>query len=279
VSIRGTEPYLCVDIHLGQMAAIEVRSGAVVRWFREPIRPEWMKQGDPVAVSALAQVLRGGVQAAGMRSRQVRLTLCDEAAVVRRVRMPVMAKKDLAGAMRFAAEREMPFPPQRAVYAWDVVSTEGSLTISVAAAWKDVVDRAAAVVVQAGLVPTVIEPRSIALGRALNSENAIIVDGSAGMLEMTVLAAGHPVYSDSIPRNSESNGQAVDIEALISRGHRHFPAAASSPVLLVGDLESELDQVRVRARRGTSLLNGTSPARPPDLPAAGFLANFGLAMR
>jgi hypothetical protein len=275
----GADSYLCLDIHLNTMAVMEVRSGTVVRWFRQAVQPEWIKQGDLVNPEALAEMLRAGVAARGMRGRRVRMTLSDQAAVIRRVTLPLMSKRDLSGGMMYAAEREMPFPPQRAVYAWDVLSTNGSVTVAIAGAWKDVVDRAASVVFQAGLTPTVIEPRSVALGRALNSENAVIVDGSREWLDLTVLAGGHPVFTDTALRRSGLDGAATEVTALIDRGIRQVPMAVSYPILLLGDLEAQVERIDFPARPGTSLLNGKSPDQPQDLPTAAFLANFGLAMR
>ena len=98
-------------------------------------------------------------------------------------------------------------------------------------------------------------------------------------MDLTVLAGGHPVFTDSAPRKPGLDSAAADVNALVDRGIRQVPMAVSYPVLLLGDLEAQLEHIGLQARRGTSLLNGRAPEQPQDLPTAAFLANFGLAMR
>jgi prepilin-type N-terminal cleavage/methylation domain-containing protein len=215
---------------------------------------------------------------AGIEARAARLTISDEAAVVRAVELPRMPPRHLARAVPYLAERLLPFQADRARLGWAVLERRPDRTsILLACAWRDVVERLAGAACQAGLDPQVIEPRSVALGRALAWHRGLLFDVERGFVQLTVLAPTHPVFNDQA--RCSTGDELRTMRLLVTRAPDPVGPEA---VFVAGALEDAMlrGEGAVRDARSAALrLNGHGPARPPDMPSGLLLAPLGLAMR
>ena len=278
----GSERLVCLDFSLDRLAAVEVADGQVVRWTVEPILAGSLRGGDPVDREQLAGELKSALARARIGAKKARIAISDDAAVVRVIDVPRIPKRHMAGAIRYLSEQETPFPQGRASLAWDIVERrQSTVRVYLAAAWRDVVQRLADVVRAAGLDPQVIEPRSLAIIRAVGQEQAIVLDAGQAVARLTYVSRTETPFTDQIPVLGDGEWVAANVmlgRAL--RGHR----GEAPPVLLAGTLEAgantpESEILGVKASPATSMLNGHGPVRRAGMPGGALLAPLGLAIR
>ena len=275
----------CFDFGRGQLTVLEIVDGAVSAWGSRPLSEALFRNGDPVEPAALGEVVRESLARAGIEARKARMTIPDEATVSRHVTMPPMRRRDLVRAMRFAAEQHFPFPIDRACWSWDVTErTRARITVYLVAAWRDVVDHYAEVARCAGLDPEVLEPRSVAIARAVDCNQALLIDGGGQRLHLTLLVDGQPVFVDEQSKGSSREELREGLDRLLQRAFRFQSTAMRgstrmAPVLLAGDLEMAELPLPVRGQPVTRMLNGHLPSAPPGFRVGNYLANLGLGVR
>lgn len=273
---------LCLDLNVDRVAALEVAAGRIRAWTIGHLAPDSLRGGDPRDPAQLAADLRSALRPAGIRATRARVTLSDDATVVRVTSLPRMPRRHLRGAVRYLAEQQTPFPTDRSALAWDVIE-EGpeKITISLAVAWRDVVQRLAAAVAQAGFKVESIEPRSIAVARALGLDQALILDTEGPHARLTYASRLQAPFADQLPLRRGAEWEVLDrLLARALQGQRGKPP----PVLLAGELETaatsgRLATLAVEARPASLVLNGRGPLRPEDLPGGALLAPLGLSMQ
>lgn len=275
-------PMVCLDIALERMCAIEVAGDEVTRWMCERLDARSMQGGDPADPPALAASLRNALDASGITGRRARISISDESVVTRIIKLPHMPRRHLPAAMRFAAERELPFLLDRAYYDWDVIGEDRTgTTILLVASWRDIVDRMVEVVTLAGLSPESVEPRSLAVARVLNLKRAVLLDAEGLNLYMTLYLDSQAPYFEQAPIGADGGDWRTALEILLDRAIRHqnrdSRPGGPAPVLVAGELEQAALKLPVQATAASSALNGHGPMRPVGLPSGRLLAPLGLA--
>jgi type IV pilus assembly protein PilM len=282
---RHRQPIVCLDFGRDRLTALEVANGSVTRWISRPLPNDTMTGGDPVLPAYLGDAVRQALERAAIVSRRARIALPDEATVSRQITLPPMARRDLPRAMQFAAERHIPFPVERARWAWDVIeqSREG-VTVYLVATWRDLVERYAEMARAAGLEPEVLEPRAVSVARALDQEQALVLDAGASRLHATLLMTGQPTFVDEVLVGTVVVDEREALDRLLQRAYRHQSTVADAPgrlapILLAGDLEFADLPLPVAGRPVSEVLNGQLPRSPEGFRPGSYLANLGLSMR
>lgn len=280
---RRSRPVVCIDFILDQLRVIEVQEGEITGYFVRPLPAGSLRSGDPVEPQVIGIELQQAMRATGMEGNDARLALPDEATVGKIVELPRMPDRHLRKAVAYAVERELPFPPDRAAWSWEVVARdEATISVYLVAAWRDIVDRVAEVAVSAGLTPTLVEPRAIAVARALGMPRVTVLEAGGSHLHLTQLLPSQAAYVDLGVCPSDRVEAEAAIERLLQRSGRRQLVVNDlepSPLVLAGDLEDAELHLSVPAARLSTVLNGHPPTRPSGMDGAYHLASIGLAMR
>ena len=280
---RRSRPIVCVDFLLDQLRVIEVLDGQITAYFVRPLPPGSFRSGDPVEPTLIGMELQQSMRAVGMQATEARLAMSDEAAVAKVVELPAMPNRHLRKAVAYLAERELPFPPERTAWSWEVLSRNATtIQVYLVGAWRDVVERVSEVATSAGLVPTIVEPRGLAVARGLGLPRVTVLEAHRNQLHLTQVLPLQAPYVDIAICPSDPTEAESAIERLLQRSSRHqlgLNDPGSSPVVLAGDLESAGLTLKVAAAPVSDVLNGNPPHRPPAMDAAHYVASIGLAMR
>jgi type IV pilus assembly protein PilM len=168
-------PLIGLDIQPGFIAAVEARvngSVAVHRAAGLPLAADVMREGEVLDGGALSKALRELFDRSGL-DRRVRVGIANQRTVLRTLELPpVSDRKELAAAVRFQAEDEVPMPLNNAVLDFrslGIVETPGGprQRVVLVASQRDLIERLLAVVRDAGLRPEGVDLSAFALIRSM----------------------------------------------------------------------------------------------------------------
>jgi type IV pilus assembly protein PilM len=186
---KTTGAVVGLDIEAGSIAAAETRSNgsvAVTAAAIEPLAAGAFHEGEVVDPDGIAEALKS-LFGAHKLSKKVRLGVANQRVVVRILRLPAIEDpQEMAAAVRFQAQEQIPMPLDQAVLEHQVVggvpAQEGStpmVDVVVVAARRDMVSSFLDPIRRAGLEPVGVDLSAFGMIRALaglGSEAAAAVD-------------------------------------------------------------------------------------------------------
>lgn len=176
---RGGSTLVGLDIQPGYVSAVQARvNGSILvqRAAGAPLPPDTVREGEVIDEQALAETLKEMFHDSRLDKR-VRVGIANQRTVLRTLEMPPIPDgKELATAVRFQAEDQVPMPLDNAVldyHALGVVETPAGprMRVIVVAAQRDMVERLLSAVRAAGLRPEGVDLSAFALIRSLHRAN------------------------------------------------------------------------------------------------------------
>ena len=178
---RTGRPLVGLDIEPGQIVAAQVSVAGglqIERAVGMPLPPGVMRDGEVTDVDTLSAALAQLFESSGLDTR-VRIGVANQRIVVRMLELPPIADpKELATAVRFQAQDEIPMPLDSVVldhHSLGVVDTPNGprQQVVLVAARRDMVERVLAAARGAGLRPEGVDLSAFAMIRALAPAGAI----------------------------------------------------------------------------------------------------------
>ncbi len=172
---RGGGEVVGLDVQPGFVAAVQARvNGSIMaeRAAALPLAPDTMRDGEVTDEDTLATVLKE-LFAVGGLGRRVRVGVANQRTVLRTIELPpVTDQKELAAAVAFQAQDQVPMPLGNAVmdfHALGIVDTPSGprQRVVLVAAQRDMVERLLSAVRRAGLTPAGVDLSAFALIRSL----------------------------------------------------------------------------------------------------------------
>jgi type IV pilus assembly protein PilM len=176
---RNNSTLVGLDIQPGYVSAVQARvNGSILvqRAAGAPLPPDTVREGEVIDEQALAETLKEMFHESRLDKR-VRVGIANQRTVLRTLEMPPIPDgKELATAVRFQAEDQVPMPLDNAVldyHALGVVETPAGprMRVIVVAAQRDMVERLLSAVRAAGLRPEGVDLSAFALIRSLHRAN------------------------------------------------------------------------------------------------------------
>jgi type IV pilus assembly protein PilM len=165
-----------LDIEPGLVAAVKARvNGSILaeRAAAQPLDADTVREGEVVDIDALTEALREMFSAGGLGKR-VRVGIANQRTVMRTIDLPpVTDRKELAAAVRFQAQDQVPMPLSNAVldfHPLGLVDTPAGQRqrVVLVAAQRDMVEKLLTAVRRAGLTPEGVDLSAFALIRSLH---------------------------------------------------------------------------------------------------------------
>lgn len=172
---RGGAMLVGLDIQPGYVSAVQARvNGSILvqRAAGAPLPPDTVREGEVLDGAALSETLRAMFHESRLDKR-VRVGIANQRTVLRTLELPPLTdRKELATAVRFQAEDQVPMPLDNAVldfHALGVIDTPTGprQRVIVVAAQRDMVERLLEAVRGAGLRPEGVDLSAFALIRSL----------------------------------------------------------------------------------------------------------------
>ena len=193
--------------------------------------------------------------------------------------------------IRRATRKEIPLPLDELYLSWQPVNShENETTFFVVGTPRNLVDTLRQTLTVAGLEPYIMDLRPLALARAARRDEAIIVNLDNDCFDIVLVSGGIPVIMHTIsPRADgtlEDNIQRLADELLktVAYYESQHPESRLSPaatLLLAGEMFADAaSSALIQAGTGYPVEPLVPPLEyPPDLPAAAFAVNMGLALK
>jgi type IV pilus assembly protein PilM len=171
----GTSDIVGLDVQPGLGAAVKVRVNGSIRAERAVVKPldaDVIREGEVVDVEALSEALRE-LFAEGGLGKRVRLGIANQRSVMRTIELPpVTDRKELAAAVAFQAQDEVPMPLSNAVLDFHPLGVSDTPNgprqrVVLVAAQRDMVERLLSAVGAAGLTAVGVDLSAFALIRSL----------------------------------------------------------------------------------------------------------------
>ncbi|HTD07512.1 MAG TPA: type IV pilus assembly protein PilM [Solirubrobacteraceae bacterium] len=169
------EELVGLDIQPGFVAAVQARvngSIAAERVAALPLPADSMRDGEVMDEDAVSETLRELFEGSGL-SKQVRIGVANQRTVLRTLELPpVSDQKELAAAVNFQAQDQVPMPLNNAVmdfHPLGIVDTPAGprQRVVLVAAQRDMIERLLAAVRRAGLTAKGVDLSAFALIRSL----------------------------------------------------------------------------------------------------------------
>ncbi|MFI5010303.1 MAG: type IV pilus assembly protein PilM [Solirubrobacterales bacterium] len=196
---RGGADLVGLDIQPGYVAAVQAHvNGSIVLRHAAgaPLAPDTIREGEVLDEGLLSETLRE-VFRDDRLGRRVRVGVANQRTVLRVLELPpVTDRKELAAAVRFQAEDQIPMPLSNAVLDFQSlgeVDTPNGLRqrVIVVAAQRDMVEKLLAAVRDAGLRPEGVDLSAFALIRSLyrsgsESQGRVLYLNVGGLTNMAI---------------------------------------------------------------------------------------------
>jgi type IV pilus assembly protein PilM len=257
---RSSADIVGLDIQPGLVAAVKARvNGSVLaeRAAAMPLGSDTVREGEVVDPDALSEALRALFDENRL-SKHVRLGIANQRTVMRTLDLPpVTDRKELAAAVRFQAQDQLPMPLDSAVldfHPLGVIETPAGARqrIVLVAAQRDMVEKLLAAVRGAGLTPQGVDLSAFALIRSLHHSGD---DDDGRVLYLNV---------DGLANLAIAEGTICRFTRVVGGGLESMAGElAERRGITVDDARALLHEVDLSAPAGDPAL-GTSPEPPVE---------------
>src|ERR1700682_2491907 len=193
-----TRPICAVDFTTHSINILVQRRPDRVEATNAVLPTEAIEDGKILQPVAVQLFLTRMLKELGVDKPELRLCLSDSACVSRFLDYPQMPTKDLEQSRRFEAGRELPVSPRNSYLGWQVLDEQASRRrVLLVAAWRDVVEGYLQAAQGIGRV-TVLEPRALALARAVGLPDSTVVEWADDRLQVTQVQDRLVHYTTSV---------------------------------------------------------------------------------
>jgi len=264
----------------------------VLRWTSVSLPAELMDQGLIQAPERVGQGLARMLASQKASGRRVVSSMTGYRSVSRMLTMPMVKPSVLDEAIERKIRQEMPLTNNETYLSWQVIGREnGNMRIFALVLPRLLIDRQMEAMQAAHIKPRAMDLRPLALVRAVNQEEAIIVDLEELSFGVVIVTRGIPEIIRSVAQADEAEEPRAKLERLtleLSRtiqffndSHRDQPLKADTPIFVSGSVfESAEMRGMLAERAGRKVELPQPPLRLPEgFPLASYCVSLGLALK
>lgn len=211
------------------------------------------KMTDEKEMSSIAQVIKKLYVEAGIRSKDIVLSIPEPLAFTRTIKFPPLTDAEIASAIKWEAEQYIPIPVAEAVIQHtilkrsDAAGTGAGVIVLLVAAPRIIVERYVKVVQMAGLTVTAVETELIAITRALAPTDKTVLLADLGGSSTNLAIADHGLlsFSRSLPIAGDAFTRSLSQSLSITpqQAEEYKKTYGLSATQLEGKVKAPLDSV------------------------------------
>jgi len=283
-----------LEIDTTAIRLMETTGGRVVKWASLSLDSTMFEDGvisDPPALSAAVRQL---MDSSGIKARDVIASVSGLYSVSRIVAVPNPPGGEVTAreAVLEAAGDIMPLPADELYLSWQTITIgEGAQQALIVGVPRDVIDAEMRTLRVAGINSRTLELKTIALARAVNKEQALILNIEPSSFDIIIVVNGIPEVmrtvawqQDSLTEEDRVEHLAMNLELTVgfyNSHHSDTPLDPATPFLITGQISGDLDLMeKLPARVGYSI-ESLAPRLecPKHMPVSQYAVNIGLALK
>jgi type IV pilus assembly protein PilM len=275
-----------------EVRVMVVQAQQVLRYERLPLPEDVLLDGEVFQPTSFGQAVAGLIKRVGGSRKKVTVSVGGQRSLVRVLDLPSVPQRMLEDTVRRAARRELPLSLEELYLSWQVVSgqNDSRMQVFVLGVPRGVVDGCMTGLQSAGVRPKVMDLKPLALVRAVNLPDVLLVDLEEKTESVALVRGFVPYVVRSITQSGErsralaerAERQVVEIQRTLDfyssvGGVRH--PTWTPVVCLTGALAGE-EEIREPIAARWTLVDPAPPIPlPEDLPLLHYLVNIGLALK
>ena len=279
---------VAVDIDSSSIRLLEVNDRRVERWVSAALEPGVVRDGAVADPEALGAQIRQLVRSSGIRTRQVVASISGLYSTSQILALPPQTEREARRAIPGLAREAIPLEDVR--LEWQLMPpNETGQEVLVQGVPASLVDTQLAALHSAGINPSVLETKTVALTRAVDRQRAIIVNVEPTSTDVVVVVDGIPKIMRTVaqPKELSPEERAGQVAQIVQQTvnyyldhHTGVWVLEEIPLLLVGSLADHPAVVETVRSRVEYQLEPFEPPieHPPHLPTNQYAVAIGLAM-
>ncbi len=285
---------LALTIEGTDIRLLSYHNNAIESWKSVSFDARLLKMGQVADPEGLGEVIKNAIKGIETNRSYVVCALPGLRSVSRIITIPNVGKKDLDSVVPREVRRTMTVSEEDNYFHWQVLpsETEAAQTrVFLLAVPKEPMSLLLRAFSHAGLNPSNIDLKPLALMRAVNQKDAIIANCEGNSMELVIVSDDIPVLIRSvflgegvanqdyaIGRISDELGRTIVTYNEINKEH---PLNPDVPVYLTGSAASGVPfALNVAALTGRTVQPLETPLNcPADLPIAEYMVNIGLILK
>jgi len=284
-----------LEIDTTAIRLMETGDGRVVKWASLALDPTLFEDGVISDPGALSTAVRQLMDSSGIKVGDVIASVSGLYSVSRVVAVsnPPGGGVTARESVLEAAGDIMPLPMDELYLSWQTIAagSEGTQQVLVVGVPRDVIDAEMRALRTAGINPRTLELKAIALARAVNKEQALILNIEPSSLDIIIVVNGIPEVmrtvawqQDGLTVEDRVEHLAMNLELTVGFYNSHHldtPLDPATPFLITGQMSGDLDLMEKLPARVGYPVESLSPRLecPKHMPVSQYAVNIGLALK
>jgi Tfp pilus assembly protein PilN len=289
---RPNKMYVTLNISNRSIKILSVKGRQVKKWGNLALANGLVRDGLILQPQAVGEAIAALFKSTGIPKEKVITSLAGVSFTYRFMNMPRIKPALLDEAILRAAKKEISLPLDELYLSWQLLPGKGDeQTYFVLGVPRNFVDVLVETLKIAGIEPYLIDLQPLALARAANRRDAIVVSMEPDCFDIVFIANGIPAVIHTISPRSEGAtlednirrlaDELVKTAAFYQSRHPESPLSPTTPLLLTGDLALEAPTSALLQAEIEYPIEPLVPPvdSPPELPVSSYTANIGLALK
>jgi hypothetical protein len=284
--------YATLSISNRSIKILSAKGRQVKKWGRLALAGDLVRDGLILQPQAVGEAIASLFKSTGIPRERVITSLGGLFFTYRFLNLPRMKPALLDEAIRRAAKKEMSLPLDELYLSWQALpGHDDEQTYFVLGVPRHFVDTLAETLKIAGIEPYLMDLQPLALARAANRRDAIVVNLEPDCFDIVFIASGVPAVIHTIsPRGEEATlednikrlaDELTKTAAFYQSRHPEHTLSPATPLLLTGDLASGTPAGGLLQSEVKFPVEPLVPQvdSPPELPVPSYTTNIGLALK
>ena len=284
---------ITLEISSTNIRLMETEGDRVVKWASRSLQPGIFEEEVLSDSRALGTSVKQLMTSSGINATNVTISISGLYSLSRVVMVPTPAGGSVNQEAVLGEVREViPLSEDEMYFSWQpVAAVEGGQQVLVVGVPRDVVDSEVQALRASGLNPRVLDLKTMALARAVNREQALILNIeptsfdtvliAGGLVEVMHTAAWQP---DDLSAEDKVEHLAVALELTVGfydSHHAGFPLDPATPLFITGQMSGDLALMeKLEAKMGYPIEPLAPPLEcPAHMPVSQYAVNIGLALK
>jgi len=284
-----------LEIDTTAIRLMEASGGRVVKWASLSLAPAIFEDGVILDHQAVSTAIKQLMDSSGIKARDVVVSVSGLYSVSRIVAVsnPPGSGVTSREAVLDAARAIMPLPIDELYLSWQAIAdgSEGARQVLVVGVPRDMIDDEMRALKAAGITPRTLDLKTMALARAVNKGQALILNIEPSSFDIVIVVNGIPEVmrtmswqQSDLTVEEKTEYLATNLDMTVSFFNEHHadaPLDPAIPFLITGQMSGDLDLIEgLRSRVGYPLESFIpSIDCPLHLPVSQYAANIGLALK